>query len=101
MHDENYLIICRSDYESRLLLERVVTYMFATGYTNIKIHKAHRVITATVPNVIVRFTSQARVHEDCRGFRGTIRMEYEVNKFLDHWERSTYKKEGKQCLKNF
>lgn len=86
MHDENYLIICRSDFEARRLLLRVANYLHAHGVTNMKVHEAHRVITTTVPNEVIRFTSQTKAYEDCRGFRGTIRNGYEVDKFLDPWE---------------
>lgn len=88
MHDENYLIICRTSVEASLLLQRVATYLDAHGVTNMRVHKHHGVITTTVPDVKIHFISQAKAYEACRGFHGIIRTGHEVDKFLDQWEET-------------
>lgn len=93
MGSENYLIVCNTIFQANSLLKRVAVFLGVHGVTNMKVHKSHRVITTTDPSVTIRFTTQAKVFEDSRGFRGTIVTSGLVDKYLDPWETSKARQE--------
>lgn len=88
MKSEEYLIICCSQRMAISLLTRVADYLYAQHVINLRVIKSRGVITMTIPSVTIRFVSEANEYEASRGFRGLIRSGYEVERFLDAWERA-------------
>jgi len=84
---DEYLIVCRTEGEALYLLTRLATYLNDRYMTGLRIRKHHLSITAIDPQLRIRFVSKAKAYEACRGFHGTIKTAYEVDKFLAPLER--------------